>query len=37
MAVAGRCPVHRLLGTPPPLTTVLIEHTALTADDAGNS
>ncbi|MGW1710597.1 OsmC family protein [Streptomyces sp. NPDC002206] len=37
MAVAGRCPVHRLLSAPPPITTVLIEHTVLTADDAGNS
>ncbi|MGW5408727.1 OsmC family protein [Streptomyces spiralis] len=25
MAVAGRCPVHRLLSAPPPLTTVQVE------------
>ncbi|MET9047962.1 OsmC family protein [Streptomyces sp. NPDC004362] len=37
MAVAGRCPVHRLLSAPPPITTVPIEHTALAAHDAGNS
>lgn len=35
MAVAGRCPVHRLLSAPPPLTTVRVEQPVVGADDAG--
>ncbi|MGV9351402.1 OsmC family protein [Streptomyces spiralis] len=34
MAVAGRCPVHRLLSAPPPLTTVQVEQPVV-AYDAG--
>ncbi|MET8809845.1 OsmC family protein [Streptomyces sp. NPDC004546] len=34
MAVAQRCPVHRLLSAPPPLTTVQVEQPVL-AYDAG--
>ncbi|MEU6323384.1 OsmC family protein [Streptomyces sp. NPDC047009] len=34
MAVAQRCPVHRLLSAPPPLTTVQVEQ-PIVADVAG--
>ncbi|MGW9031829.1 OsmC family protein [Streptomyces sp. NPDC055722] len=34
MAVAERCPVHRLLSAPPPLTTVQVEQPVI-ADAAG--
>ncbi|MEU1598830.1 OsmC family protein [Streptomyces sp. NPDC005708] len=35
MAVAGRCPVHRLLSAPPTITTVQVEQPVVEADDTG--